>query len=153
MQSDKPTTKEPLRPSVEWRGIFESHEVNALHAECFEHRVFDDDWWSRVNRFSLGWVCARLDDRLVGFLNVAWDGGVHAFLLDTLVTGSLRRRGLATLLVAQAVQRAKATGCEWLHVDFEPHLSPFYFSACGFNPTDAGLIALKRPSTRLLGDD
>lgn len=143
MQSDCAATEELIGHSVEWRGIFESHEVNTLHAECFEHRIFDDDWWSQVNKFSLGWVCARLEGRLVGFLNVAWDGGVHAFLIDTLVTGSLRRRGLATLLVAEAVQRAKATGCEWLHVDFESHLRPFYFGACGFNPTEAGLIALK----------
>ena len=36
-----------------------------------------------------------------------------------------------------------ATGsCEWLHVDFEEDLRPFYFAACGFTPTDAGLLAL-----------
>lgn len=38
---------------TEWRGAFENAEVNALHAECFEHRVFADDWLSQVNRFSL----------------------------------------------------------------------------------------------------
>jgi hypothetical protein len=27
-------------------------------------------------------------------------------------------------------------------VDFEHHLRSFYFDACGFNPTDAGLIEL-----------
>ena len=37
---------------------------------------------------------------------------------------------------------AKAAGCEWLHVDFEPDLAPFYFDACGFRPTPAGLIHL-----------
>jgi hypothetical protein len=30
----------------------------------------------------------------------------------------------------------------WLHVDFAPHLWSFYFDACGFRPTDAGLIHL-----------
>lgn len=30
-----------------------------------------------------------------------------------------------------------------LHVDFDPHLRAFYFDACGFRPTDAGLIPLK----------
>ena len=29
-----------------------------------------------------------------------------------------------------------------LHVDFEPDLATFYFSACGFLPTDAALIHL-----------
>jgi hypothetical protein len=28
------------------------------------------------------------------------------------------------------------------HVDFEPDLAAFYFDACGFRPTDAGLIHL-----------
>jgi hypothetical protein len=29
-----------------------------------------------------------------------------------------------------------------LHVDFDDHLRAFYFDACGFEPTNAGLIAL-----------
>ena len=33
------------------------------------------------------------------------------------------------------------TGAEWLHVDFEPHLTGFYRS-CGFRLTKAGLIKL-----------
>ncbi len=39
-------------------------------------------------------------------------------------------------------KHAKAAGCEWLHVDFDPGLAPFYFDACGFECTDAGLIHL-----------
>ena len=127
---------------VEWKGAFQNGEINALHAECFDHRLFEDDWRSQVDRFSLGWVCARRDGQLVGFVNIAWDGGVHAFILDTMVTASSRKKGLATAMVKEAVARAKQTGCEWLHVDFDPHLRPFYFDACGFTPTDAGLIPL-----------
>jgi len=40
-------------------------------------------------------------------------------------------------------ERAKAAGCEWLHVDFEDHLRGFYFGSCGFKPTNAGLVHLK----------
>ncbi len=54
----------------------------------------------------------------------------------------LRRQGIATRLVGVATDRARAAGCEWLHVDFEDHLRGFYFTACGFTPTNAGLIAL-----------
>ncbi|ABQ67774.1 GCN5-related N-acetyltransferase [Rhizorhabdus wittichii RW1] len=136
----------PMEPSpnhIEWRGAFTNDEVNALHAECFDHRPFDDDWWSQVNRFSLGWVSLRHADALIGFVNVAWDGGVHAFILDTMVSTAFRRRGLAKMLIDEAVAQAKRTGCEWLHVDFDPHLHPFYFEACGFTPTDAGLIPLR----------
>jgi hypothetical protein len=41
-----------------------------------------------------------------------------------------------------AIAGARAAGCEWLHVDFDDHLRSFYFDACGFTPTNAGLIAL-----------
>jgi hypothetical protein len=37
---------------------------------------------------------------------------------------------------------ARTAGCEWLHVDFDDDLRPFYFDACGFTPTNAGLIRL-----------
>ena len=33
---------------------------------------------------------------------------------------------------------------KWLHVDFEDHLEPFYFDACGFTPTNAGFDYSKR---------
>lgn len=128
----------------EWRGNFENAEVNSLHAEAFGHRVLEDDWSSQVRRYSLGWVCARRDGGLVGFVNVAWDGGVHAFILDTIVASDARREGIGKGLVASAVAGTRATGCcEWLHVDFEEDLRPFYFDACGFMPTDAGLLALR----------
>jgi hypothetical protein len=44
--------------------------------------------------------------------------------------------------VEVATREARAAGCEYLHVDFEDHLRPFYYDACGFTPTNAGLIAL-----------
>ena len=70
------------------------------------------------------------------------DGVVHAFVLDTMVTGGVRRHGVGTRLVGVAVEEARAAGCEWLHADFEDHLRGFYFDACGFTPTNAGLIGL-----------
>jgi GNAT superfamily N-acetyltransferase len=100
-------------------------------------------WWDQIRPHSLGWVAARTSDGLlVGFVNIAWDGGDHAFLLDTKTRGEWQRRGVGTELVGRAAQHANAAGCEWLHVDFEPHLRSFYFDACGFRPTEAGLIPL-----------
>jgi len=128
--------------TYEWRGDFDSGEVEALHAEGFDRPPMDYDWWGQVRRHSLGWVCARERGGLVGFVNVAWDGGSHAFVLDTLVAASHRRRRIGTGLVEVAVRNARAAECEWLHVDFEDHLEAFYFEACGFTPTTAGLIAL-----------
>ncbi len=126
----------------QWRGRFADAELNELHAEGFEHPVSDEDWWARVNRHSLGWVCAR-DDSLAGFVNVAWDGGSHAFVLDTVVAERVRGRGVGRELVAVAARETARLGCEWLHVDFEDHLTTFYLDHCGFRATGAGLIDLQ----------
>jgi GNAT superfamily N-acetyltransferase len=126
----------------QWRGAFEDSEVSALHAEGFEHEPSIDKWCAQVSRHSLGWVCGRDDGKLVGFVNVAWDGDAHAFILDTLVTAPARRQGVGAALVAVARDNATSAGCQWLHVDFEDHLRSFYFDACGFTPTNAGLIEL-----------
>jgi GNAT superfamily N-acetyltransferase len=131
--------------TYEWRGHFDNAAVSALHAEGFSHQIVDDDWQARLAQHSLGWVCAWDGHDLVGFVNVAWDGGVHAFLLDTLVSARKRRQGVGTRLVAIAVENARTAGCEWLHADFAGHLGPFYFGSCRFAATDAGLIALTGP--------
>ena len=128
--------------SFHWRGDFVNPEMNELHAEAFEHRVLEDDWQAQVQQHSLGWVCARDGAQLVGFVNVAWDGGVHAFVLDTMVRSGAARQGIGTELVTVSVAESRAAGCEWLHVDFDDHLREFYFDACGFEPTNAGLIKL-----------
>lgn len=126
----------------EWRGDFDNAALNALHADGFGHPPARTDWRQRLERHSLGWVCASEDGSLIGFVNVVWDGGVHAFILDTVVARHHRARGVGATLVATAAEEARAAHCEWLHVDFEEHLGPFYFDACGFRKTAAGLIAL-----------
>ncbi|WP_413812404.1 GNAT family N-acetyltransferase [Streptomyces sp. OE57] len=126
----------------EWRGDVDSAAIEALHAEGFDHPPLNVDWLAQLRRHSLGWVCAREEDRLVGFVNVAWDGGVHAFILDTVVARGVRGSGIGTALVAAAVDGARAADREWLHVDFDDELESFSFESCGFKQTKAGLIAL-----------
>ena len=132
--------------SYEWRAPFGNAELNALHAQAFGTRMFTEAEWNWVEltaRHSLGWVVARDGDELVGFVNVVWDGLVHAWIQDTMVASAARGRGVGTGVVALATERARAAGCEWLHVDFDADLGPFYLDACGFRPTPAGLIALQ----------
>ena len=129
-----------------WRGAFTNSEVNALHAEAFQTRVYDEaewDWVRLTSQHSLGWVVARQGGELIGFVNVLWDGLVHAWLQDTMVASRSRGEGIGTGLVARAREAAKAAGCEYLHVDFDEQLTPFYFGACGFSATWAGLLALQ----------
>ncbi|MFD1254638.1 Acetyltransferase (GNAT) family protein [Devosia equisanguinis] len=90
---------------------------------------------------SLGHVGCYHGKQLVGFVNIAWDGGVHAFILDTCTDPDFQRRGIATELVRQAALLARERGAEWLHVDCEPHLDAFY-RGCGFRPSAAGVMKL-----------
>lgn len=110
--------------------------------------LFDASWpdhrrgdFGPVLSRSLAFVCAYQEGRLVGFVNVAWDGGIHAFILDTTVHPDLRRRGVGRELVARAAEAARERGAEWLHVDYEPHLRSFY-AGCGFQDTEAGVRRL-----------
>jgi hypothetical protein len=138
----------PVTITYQWRGEFDNAEVDALHAEGFGHAPRGRDWRGQVDRHSLGWVWARAGEALVGFVNVAWDGGGHAVVLDTVVAKRLRRQRAGVGLLAVASQGARSAGCAWLHVDFEAHLGAFYLGACGFTATGAPLIALAPPGRR-----
>ena len=129
----------------QWRGRFGNDEINSLHADAFQHRVFSAeewDWVSLCEDHSLGWVTARADKDLVGFVNVLWDGMVHAWVQDVMVSTGAQRRGIGVGLLEVVRSEAGVAGCEWLHVDFDDHLRPFYYDAAGFTPTNGGLIDL-----------
>jgi GNAT superfamily N-acetyltransferase len=114
-------------------------KLNELFKAVWEEHVDEDI--TRVLEHSLEYICAFHLNKLVGFVNLAWDGGIHAFILDTAVHRNYRRRGIGIQLVKQAVSAARERGIKWIHVDFEPHLQTFY-DKCGFTNTRAGLINL-----------
>lgn len=139
------------RYRFEWRPAFSNQQLNQLHAEAFGHRVLDHDWLAQLRRHSLGWVCAYDGDAMIGFVNVPWDGDIHAFIMDTAVLRRYERQGIGRRLIALAAEHASTAGCEWLHVDFDGEdLRRFYFDHCGFRPTTAGLIRLDEPLPRSL---
>lgn len=114
-------------------------ELNALFTAAWPDH--SETRFGPVLARSLTWVTARHHDQLVGFVNVATDGGTHAFILDTTVHPEHQRHGLGRRLITVAVEQARAAAISWLHVDYEPHLDDFYRS-CGFQPTTAGLLRL-----------
>ena len=124
-----------------WRGEISDAELVAL-TESYGGNA-EAGWWDHVRPFSLGWVAARLPSgEVAGFVNVAWHGCDHAFLIDTKVRADLQHNRIGTELVRVAAREAKRAGCEWLHVDYEEQLVPFYEGSCGFRPTPAGLVHL-----------
>jgi GNAT superfamily N-acetyltransferase len=116
-----------------------NRDLNWLYSRSWPHHTTFD--FSPVLKRSLGWVGGFEREELVGFVYLAWDGAQHAFLLEPTVLPRLRRQGIGKHLVHRAVDLARKRACEWVHVDWEPHLGPFY-RACGFLPARAGLIRL-----------
>jgi GNAT superfamily N-acetyltransferase len=126
-----------------WRGHLDDDELVEL-TRAHGGRP-EPGWWDKIRPHSLGWVTVRDGPgSLVAFANVAWDGGGHAFLLDPKVRPDHQHQGIGTEVVRRAAAAARRAGCEWLHVDFDQELAAFYFDACGFDPTPAGLIHLRQ---------
>ena len=96
---------------------------------------------------SFTWIGATSGDQLIGFVNVAWDGGVHFFLLDTTVHPNWARRGIARQLIEEAIEACRGRG-EWLHVDADEELMSGLYARCGFERTPAGLVNLTRSGDR-----
>jgi GNAT superfamily N-acetyltransferase len=118
-------------------------QLSALHARAFGGDPAQiQPWAQRLDRHALTWIGAFDDRELIGFVQVCWDGGSHAFLLDTAVDPDRQHHGVGTRLVRAAAEEVRTAGCEWLHVDFEAHLQHFYLDKCGFGTTHAGLMHL-----------
>jgi GNAT superfamily N-acetyltransferase len=134
------------RVEVRTRFTPDDEALSRLHGQAFGEAGQEAGeivaWGQRLQRHSLTWAGAFVGDELVAFVHVVWDGGIHGFLLDTMVRPDHQRAGLGRAVVAAAVDGARAAGCEWLHVDYESHLEEFYRDACGFKTTSAGLMRL-----------
>jgi hypothetical protein len=88
--------------------------LNALFASACPDNVWSD--FEPVLSRSLAYVCAYQQDRLIGFVNLAWDGGMHAFLLDTTVHPSFDAMGSAASwwhAPRRPPASAGSPGCMW----------------------------------------
>lgn len=130
-----------------------SDTIDYRHRPPLDHealqQLFELAWGSRKDGFqavlarSFSWVAAYAGRTLIGFVNVAWDGGVHFFLLDTTVHPQWQRCGIGVRLVREAIAGCQGAG-EWLHVDFDSELTEFY-RRCGFEDAHAGILRLEGP--------
>lgn len=139
----KPGTGAKLDLDIEYRinPTVTNDELDRLYAVSWPNHHPPYDFRPELEH-ALVYVCAYAGGELVGFVRLAWDGSIHAFLLEPTVHPDFRRRGIGRTLVERAVEVARERGMEWVHVDYEPYLRGFYQS-CGFRPTDAGLIHLR----------
>lgn len=122
----------------------------ALVVESELQDLFELAWGSRKCDFgpvlarSFTWITARVHGRLIGFVNVAWDGGVHFFLLDTTVHTRWRRQGIGRRLVLEAIADCRSGPGDWLHVDADEGLMTWFYGRVGFERAPAGLVYVGR---------
>ena len=95
---------------------------------------------------SMGWVTARMRDGggLVGFVNVAWDGGDHAFLLDTKVASEHQRQGIGAALARPCRTACKGGRMRVAARRFRRPPRGVLLRRLRLRPTHAGLIHLPR---------
>ncbi|MBT8197877.1 MAG: GNAT family N-acetyltransferase [Acidimicrobiia bacterium] len=118
------------------RPVLDPDTLNALFAAAWGAPKPD---YERVFDHSFTWIGAFDGEALVGFANVAWDGDVHFFLLDTTVHPDHQRRGIGRRLVEEAIQACRGHG-EWLHVDGDQDVMDGLYFQAGFESTPAGII-------------
>jgi ribosomal protein S18 acetylase RimI-like enzyme len=124
------------------------YKISAPVSDQELNELFSASWpnhhpveFQAVLRQSMAYVCGYQKRRLVGYVNAAWDGRTHAFILDTTVHPGHRRLGIGKELVVRAIEQAKLRGVTWVHVDYEPRLKEFY-AMCGFRPSEAGVLSV-----------
>jgi len=121
----------------------DDEELTHLHRQAFRDCVDGFvPWTRRLGRHSICWVTAHVGQRLVGFVNVIGDGGVHAVLLDTVVHPAYQQRGIGKELVKRAVEEARTLGCRRVHADYDDRAADFYERVCGFSSGASGVRRL-----------
>lgn len=121
------------------RAALELEELQALFASAWGGN--GKPHYDRVLDRAFTWITARDAGRLVGFVNVAWDGGVHFFLLDTTVDPGYQRRGVGFQLVRTAIASCRGSG-EWMLVDSDQQLMDRLYFPAGFESASAGVVGL-----------
>ena len=133
-------TDPDYQAQLDWVDTFLTEEIEPLDLILGDPYDKSDE---RALAHSFTWVTASSGDELVGFVNVAWDGDTHFFLLDTTVHPNWQRRGIGRRLVEEAIEACRGHG-EWLHVDASEELMTRFYLRCGFESTPAGLADLRR---------
>lgn len=121
------------------RADLEAEELQDLFARAWAGAA--KPGYDEVLRRSFSWISAHDEGRLVGFVNLAWDGGVHFFMLDTTVHPEYQRRGIGNTLVRRAIEACRGHG-EWLHVDSDDELMKRLYFPAGFTPANAGTVSV-----------
>ena len=128
------------RISLHRRQKLRTEDLDALFAAAWGSAK---PGYERVFAHSFTWITASSGEDLVGCANVAWDGDVHFFLLDTTVHPAWQGKGIGRRLVLEAIEACREHG-EWLHVDASQELMTGLYQPCGFELTPAGLVNLTR---------
>jgi len=124
---------------IKQNSVVNSDEINSLMSLCWNDHE-NVNYQSILDK-SLAYITVREDSKLIGFYNLAWDGGRHATVFDLNVHPDYRHQGIALKMLELAPIIAKKNNIKFLHVDFDLKLEKLYKKA-GFEIISAGIIKL-----------
>ncbi|MBT2551393.1 GNAT family N-acetyltransferase [Arthrobacter sp. ISL-65] len=91
-------------PKLVVRFNVDDASLSQLHADAFGAPSRMTPWRERLELHSVSWVGAFEGEQLVGFVHAVWDGGSHAFLLDTAVAPGYQSQGIGTAIVKSLIE-------------------------------------------------
>lgn len=105
-------------PEIQLNGDVTSAEINDLMDLVMPGRKHDD--FTETLKRSLGYVVVRDETgTLIGYCNLAWDGGRHATIFDLNVHPDHRNQNFVFPMLQKLVDVAKNTpDLRYLHADF-----------------------------------
>lgn len=100
---------------VQVRFTVDDEAVTDVHRLAFGSSVTAvHPWVHQLEHHSLAWVGAFAGSTLVGFANVCWDGGSHAFVLDSAVRSDHQRHEIGRGPVLTAPTDAGLLDLTWI---------------------------------------
>ena len=116
-------------------------------------RLFTRVWgapkpnYEQVLERSFAWVLVFRGGQLLGFANVAWDGGPNYFLMDLSIDPSCAEDDqIFKGMIEAAVQRCQKEGGS-VRIDAPEDLLQSFFQPLGFRRVTAGVIHLQKAAT------
>jgi ribosomal protein S18 acetylase RimI-like enzyme len=118
-------------------GFIEDKEIQNLRASVgWDNKIPPH---SKRNVHLFIYFTARINGKLVGYIDVLSDGSVDAYLQDLLVLPEYQKRGIGSELLKRAIKYLQQKKIKAIQVIFDPDLEDFY-KKFGFHIVKAGII-------------
>ena len=118
-------------------GLVDDKEIESLRASVGWDNTIPLHSKRRERLFI--YFTARINGKLIGYIDVLSDGSVDAYVQDLIVLPEYQKRGIGSELLKRAIKYLQQKKIKAIQVIFNPELEGFY-KKFGFNIVKAGII-------------